>query len=166
MSISSIASEVGGGAAAISPSQSGNRPDPRKQQEIQELRQRDAEVKAHEAAHLAAAGPYARGGAHYDYVVGSDGQRYAVGGEVSIDLSKVPDDPEATIQKAETIKRAALAPANPSAQDRRIAAEADRMALEAQQELAKKRAEEMQGYDRNAGVAAGAAAPATIDLVI
>ncbi|MFA5019420.1 MAG: putative metalloprotease CJM1_0395 family protein, partial [Methylobacter sp.] len=51
---------------------------------VSELKQRDAEVKAHEAAHLAAAGGIATGGASFDYQQGPDGIQYAIGGEVSI----------------------------------------------------------------------------------
>lgn len=157
MSTSAIAFQIRFGAPGNSPIESKNRPDPQEQKEIEELKRRDAEVRQHEAAHLAAAGSYAKGGAHYEY---------AVGGEVSVDTSKVPNDPEATIRKAQTIKRAALAPANPSAQDRQVAVQADRMALEAQQELAKKQADEKQSYDRNAATATGIPESAIIDLVI
>ena len=83
------------------------------QQEVAKLKQRDAEVRAHEQAHIAAGGHYVRGGANYEYQTGPDGKRYAVGGEVSIDTSPVPDDPQATITKMQTVRRAALAPAKP-----------------------------------------------------
>jgi hypothetical protein len=88
-----------------------------------------------------AAGPYARGAPHYEYVRGPDGRLYAVAGEVKIDTSPVPGDPEATLEKARAIKRAALAPANPSPQDRRVAALADRMAAKALMEIQKKHME-------------------------
>ncbi len=106
------------------------------QREVQELRERDREVRAHEQAHLAAAGQYARGGIQYTFERGPDNRNYAVGGQVSVDTSEVPGDPEATLQKAETLRRAALAPANPSSQDRSVAAEMTRMAAEARQEVA------------------------------
>ena len=77
---------------------------------LNELRARDAEVRAHEQAHLAAAGPYANGAPTFEFQTGPDGRQYAVGGEVSIDTSPVPGDPEATVRKAQTVKRAALAP--------------------------------------------------------
>jgi len=108
---------------------------------LQKLRQVDREVRAHEQAHLMAAGPYARGAPHYEYVRGPDGRLYAVAGEVKIDTSPVPGDPEATLEKARAIKRAALAPANPSPQDRRVAALADRMAAKALMEIQKKHME-------------------------
>jgi hypothetical protein len=47
-----------------------------------------------------------------------DGCDYALGGEVAIDTSAIAGDPEATLRKMEQIRRAALAPANPSGQDR------------------------------------------------
>jgi hypothetical protein len=112
----------------------------KRQQE--KLQARDREVRAHEAAHQAAAGGLARGGASYRYEIGPDGKRYAVGGEVSIDTSDVPDDPQATLRKADAIRAAALAPAQPSSQDLAVAAQATQMAMEARVELAKKAAQE------------------------
>jgi hypothetical protein len=102
--------------------------------EIQKLQQRDAEVKAHEQAHLATAGQYATGGATFSYKTGPNGRRYATGGEVPIDLSK-EKDPQATLVKMTQVRRAALAPANPSAADRNIAARASMIAAEAMSEL-------------------------------
>lgn len=103
--------------------------------EVEKLRARDREVRAHEAAHKAAAGNHARGSAQFSFENGPDGRRYAVGGEVSIDTSKVSGDPEATIRKAQTIRRAANAPVQPSAQDRSVAAQASQMESEARAEL-------------------------------
>jgi len=102
---------------------------------LQELRSRDREVRAHEAAHKSAAGSYAKGSAQFTYDEGPDGKRYAVGGEVSIDTSKISGDPEATIRKAQTIRRAANAPAQPSGQDRSVAAQATQMESVARGEL-------------------------------
>ena len=110
------------------------------EQELKELKKRDREVRAHEQAHLAAAGGHALGGPRYTYQVGPDGKRYAVGGEVPLDASKVPNNPQATILKAQAIRRAALAPANPSAPDKAIAAEAAAMAAEARRDLVEKKA--------------------------
>ncbi|MBN2476999.1 MAG: hypothetical protein JXB62_20495 [Pirellulales bacterium] len=126
------------------------------QRQVQQLKTRDREVRAHEQAHLAAAGPYARGGASFSYQAGPDGRRYAVGGEVSLDTSPVSDDPEATIHKAQVIRAAALAPANPSAQDRRVAATATKMEAQARQELRRLRAEGKQEGTDGAGEAAEA----------
>ncbi len=109
--------------------------------EIQELKARDREVKAHEAAHLAAAGSLAIGGANYTYQRGPDGVQYAVGGEVNIDTSAVEGDPEATLQKAERIRSAALAPAQPSTQDRQVAAQAAQLAIQARAEISQQQDE-------------------------
>ncbi|MGB0834313.1 MAG: putative metalloprotease CJM1_0395 family protein [Psychrobium sp.] len=106
------------------------------QAKIEELKERDREVVAHELAHANAGGQYA-GSPSYTYETGPDGVKYAVAGEVPIDTSKVAGDPQATIAKAAQIKRAALAPAEPSGQDRKVAAQADRMAAEARQEVLK-----------------------------
>lgn len=103
--------------------------------QVEKLRDRDREVRAHEAAHLAAAGRYARGGAKFTTVRGPDGRAYAIGGSVGIDTGR-ESTPEATIQKAEQVRRAALAPAEPSGKDRAVAAQAAKLKLDAQAELA------------------------------
>jgi hypothetical protein len=95
----------------------------------------DEHVRAHEQAHLAAAGGYATSGASFTYERGPDGEMYAVGGEVSIDASPIPGDPQATIRKAETVREAALAPVDPSDQDRAVASAASQMEVTAQREL-------------------------------
>lgn len=113
--------------------------DSMEQEKLRELQARDREVRAHEQAHLSAAGSYAKGGATFTYQRGSDQRLYAVGGEVQVDTSKVTNDPVATLRKAQVIRRAALAPVEPSAQDRQVAAEASRMEAEARQEIAAQR---------------------------
>lgn len=114
------------------------------QQAVEKLKQRDAEVRQHEQAHLAVAGTYARGGAHYTYTRGPDGQMYATGGEVSIDTG-AERDPEATIRKEEQVRAAALAPANPSGQDRAVAAQAAQIEGEARAELAQQQTAKASG---------------------
>ena len=116
---------------------------------LEKLKRRDREVRNHEMAHVLAGGPYVLGGPHYIFVVGPDGKLYAVGGEVKIDLSPVPNNPDATIRKAETVKRAALAPANPSAQDRAVAAKAEQMAMKARMEKLKKQLEKLHQKQEN-----------------
>ncbi len=108
---------------------------------VEQLKLRDQEVKAHELAHLANAGQYAAGGPSYTFQQGPDGRRYAVGGEVPIDISR-ERTPEATIQKMRTVRRAAMAPANPSPADRNIAALASRKEAEARRELQREQEED------------------------
>lgn len=104
------------------------------QDQIQELAARDREVRAHEQAHAAAAGQYGSSPT-YSFVRGPDGVSYAVGGSVDVDTSPIPGDPEATLRKAQQLRRAANAPAEPSAQDGRVAAAAAKMELDARAEL-------------------------------
>lgn len=112
---------------------------------VSDLKQRDTEVRAHEAAHMAAAGGIATGGASFDYQQGPDGIRYAIGGKVNIDTSTVAGDPAATLRKADTIRRAALAPAQPSGPDMQVAASATAMATQAQAELLQKNQDTQNG---------------------
>jgi len=124
--------------------------DPEELAVINELKSTDREVRAHEAAHVAAGGQYVQGGASFEYKTGPDGKRYAVGGEVQIDTSEVPDDPQATIEKMEVVKRAALAPKNPSSQDRSVAAAANRAQAQARIELQTEKSEENEDSSRKA----------------
>lgn len=114
---------------------------PEEEEKLAKLKKRDQEVRTHEQAHKAAGGQYA-GSASYSYQTGPDGRQYAVGGEVSIDLSPVPNDPQATIAKMQQIRRAALAPAQPSSQDQQVAAQAGRIEAKARAELAQQKAGE------------------------
>ncbi len=102
---------------------------------IDDLKARDAKVRRHEMAHIAAGGQYITSGVHYKYEKGPDGKNYAVGGDVSIDTSPVPGDPEATIAKMRKVEQAALAPADPSPQDKKVAAESAFVAAKALSEL-------------------------------
>ena len=124
---------------------------PEQKKEVAELKARDREVRAHEMAHKAA-GAGVTGSISYTYQVGPDGKRYAIGGEVAISVSP-EKDPEATIKKMERIRAAALAPADPSSQDRAVANEASREILNANQEIL---SEKTQGD----GAAAAAGQPA------
>jgi len=104
----------------------------------QQLGRVDREVRAHEAAHAAVGGRFTRG-TSFTFRLGPDGRLYAIGGEVKIDTTPVPGNPEATLQKAETIRAAALAPIEPSNQDRSVALAASRMAALARLEIQQQR---------------------------
>ena len=112
------------------------------EQQVTELKARDAEVRAHEQAHVAAAGGHTNGGIKYEFQRGPDNQQYAVGGHVNIDTAPVAGDPEKTVQKAETVRRAALAPAEPSGADKQVAAKASQTASAARLEMAAEAQEE------------------------
>jgi hypothetical protein len=114
--------------------------------ELNSLRSSDQTVRNHERAHLQAAGRLASSGASYSYERGPDNRLYATSGEVNIDVSegKTPDE---TIAKMRIVKRAALAPVDPSPQDKRVAARAaaieQQARLEKTQEALKKLSEEL-----------------------
>jgi len=109
--------------------------------EVERLKARDREVRDHEQAHVAAGGPYVSAPS-FRFVRGPDGQFYAVGGEVQIDATPVPGNPQATIRKMEIVKRAALAPQKPSAQDRRVAAQAEAQMMRARRQITEMEREE------------------------
>lgn len=115
---------------------------PEEQKQLAELQQRDREVKAHELAHKSAGGRYVTSGS-FTYQTGPDGRRYAIGGEVTID-SSAGSTPEETLRKAEMIRRAALAPADPSPQDHRVASQAAMMAAEARGEISAEQRQALQ----------------------
>lgn len=106
----------------------------RQEQQVQDLVERDKEVRTHEQAHQSAGGEYASSPT-YQFTQGPDGKRYATGGEVQIDTSVVPGDPAATIAKMQQIRAAALAPAEPSAQDLAVARSAAASEVKARKEL-------------------------------
>lgn len=120
--------------------------------QLRELRARDREVRSHERAHASAAAGLPHSAPSFTFQRGPDGQLYAVGGEVRIDTAPVAGDPQATIDKAEQIQRAALAPAQPSSQDRAVAARAAAMAAQARADLQAERAAEA-AEQREAGEA-------------
>ncbi len=134
----SCASCSGSGSQGASTSGTSN--DEKNAEVIRQLKARDQNVRTHEAAHLAAAGGLAKGGPSFSYQRGPDGNLYAVGGSVNIDVSPVAGNPQATIAKAAVVRAAALAPADPSSQDRSVAAAASQMAVKAQSELAAQQA--------------------------
>ena len=111
---------------------------------VLDLQSRDAEVRAHEAAHQS--GGAATGGASYTYQKGPDGRMYAIGGEVSISY-KSGSTPQETIANADAVIAAALAPANPSGQDLAVASSANMMKIKAQQQLAQETQEKLTGKE-------------------
>ncbi|EAI4440863.1 hypothetical protein A0Y68_02570 [Campylobacter lari] len=108
--------------------------------QVRELEKIDREVRAHEAAHQAAGGALA-GAASFGYTRGPDNKMYAVEGEVPIRIQK-GNTPEETIANAMQVIAAAMAPADPSPQDYKVAANAMQMQNDARTEQAKIKAEE------------------------
>ncbi|MCS6240777.1 putative metalloprotease CJM1_0395 family protein [Shewanella baltica] len=112
------------------------------QQQVDSLKARDSEVKAHEHAHANVGGQYAQSPS-FKYEKGADGQRYATDGEVQIDVSAVGGDPLATINKMKQVYAAAMAPVDPSSADIRVAAEALQKMNEAKVKLAEERQQQI-----------------------
>jgi hypothetical protein len=102
---------------------------------IKKLEERNQDVIAHEAAHMAAGGAYIKGGATYTYQIGPDGKPYAIGGQVGVDVTPVPGDPRATINKMMAIRSAALSPDDPSSQDMSVASTAAEIEEQARAQL-------------------------------
>lgn len=134
--VSTLASgmRAGGGVTQLSSEQ---------QQEVNRLKAIDRKVRAHEQAHMAA-GSGVTGGASFQFTRGPDGRQYAVGGEVRINVS-AGQTPESTLERARIIQAAALAPADPSSQDRAVAAQAAMMEVQARAELSRVKREEQTG---------------------
>ncbi len=102
---------------------------PEEEKAVQELKARDREVRAHEQAHKNTAGRHG-GAISFSFQKGPDGQQYAIGGAVPIDMSPEAS-PEATIAKMRIVAAAALAPADPSGPDRAIAQAAQAQIIQA-----------------------------------
>ncbi len=111
-----------------------NKTDPQVQAQIAQLKAIEEKVKAHEAAHKAAGGTMT-GPVSYSYTRGPDGKNYITGGEVPISVSS-GKTPQETISRMQQVIQAALAPADPSPQDRAVAAQASALQQEARQEVA------------------------------
>lgn len=170
---SSQAAGSGGGAAGQIASggsraqgETGDKEDPdgdglneAQEKQVQELEKRDREVRAHEQAHARVGGAYASAPS-YTFQQGPDGKRYAVGGEVQIDTSK-EKTPQETIRKMQIVIRAALAPAEPSSQDLKVAQLARSQLSEAQAEARQQKAEELEGGDKGETDAASSASDAS-----
>lgn len=108
---------------------------------VDELVARDMEVRTHEQAHAAAGAPYTSAPT-YSFQRGPDGQSYAVGGQVNIDTSPIPGDPQATMDKMRVVAAAATAPAEPSGQDLKVASQAQAAISQASAELVQQQADE------------------------
>jgi len=104
---------------------------------LAELGREDSEVRSHELAHFYAGRPFTTD-PEYWFVTGPLGGRFAVAGHVRFDSTPIAGDPTATLEKFETLRRAALAPAQPSTQDLKVVADIERAIGRIRTELAKK----------------------------
>lgn len=130
--------------------------------QVNQLKKRDQEVRAHERAHIAAGGGLVQGGASYAFQKGPDGKSYAVGGEVKIDTSG-ERDPDQTIRKMAQVRRAALAPAQPSGTDRAVAARATQNEIQARMEKVQERGTEIEAKSDESMPVSDSQQPASSD---
>lgn len=134
--------------------------DPAVKQEIARLKATEEKVKAHEAAHKASGGAMT-GPISYSYTRGPDGRSYITGGEVPISISS-GKTPQETISRMQQVIRAALAPSDPSPQDRAVAAQASAQLQEAQLQAIRQQTEGLKDEaastaDGSTGISAAAA---------
>ncbi len=95
--------------------------------EIEKIRKNGRNVRRRELVYRAVVGNHVRGAASFQYDTGPDGIKYATDGHTSIDTRPVINNPEASIRKAQAIKRTKI--------DRSVAVEIDKMEREARQKL-------------------------------
>ena len=107
---------------------------PAEQRRLAELKHIDAEVRAHEQAHINVGRGLITSGPSYEYTYGPDGKQYAVAGEVGIDTSPEAA-PRANIDKGQRIQDTALAPVDPSPQDHGVAATGRRLEEQGRSDL-------------------------------
>ena len=109
--------------------------------QIRQLSLQDSKVRLNEEAHVRVGGQYASSHRPMIIETGPDNRQYAVSGEVSFNDTPIAGNPEATIRKLSIVKKAALAPAEPSTQDRAVANKASNGITQAQARL---RAQQLQ----------------------
>jgi hypothetical protein len=119
--------------------------------EVRKLEQMDRSVREHERAHLRAARDMAIGDASFRYETGPDGNKYAVGGEVDIDITAVGGDTQATIEKAFKARTTAMAPSDPSPRDIQAAAKAMAMESKAYRRLSREQELEAAANNKESG---------------
>lgn len=95
--------------------------------EQQAIRERYNEIYAHELAHKHAGGSLAG-----PIVIEKDSNGIPIGGHVSIAMPTLDkNNPEKTINQANTVIKAALAPSDPSSQDYKVAGQAENIKVQA-----------------------------------
>lgn len=108
---------------------------PFEKQKEQRQAQKDAlikknydEIYAHELAHKSAGGSLAG-----SIVIEKNADGIPVGGHVNIKMPSLdPNNPQKTIDEANTVIRSAMAPVDPSSQDLKVKAQAENIKMQAQ----------------------------------
>jgi hypothetical protein len=107
-----------------------------KKEVIRTLREKDRDVRSAEYAKVSMLGKFRKGGPRFRYETGPDGQRYAIEGNVPVDLSPA-ESPENSIRKARKIKNASLGVGEVSDSDRKVAAQAQLLEMQARAKIAR-----------------------------
>ncbi len=117
---------------------------------LQKLKNRDQEVRLHEAQHNRNPGTVSIGGPQYTYTIGPDGKVYATGGQVMV-TTGASGDPKTALRKARALKSAALSTGEPSSMDMAAAVSAREMEMEAIIKLAREEKEKQEGLSIHVG---------------
>ncbi len=112
----------------------GPQPSPEEHKEIEKIRKNSRNVKRRELVYRAVVGNHVRGAVSFQYEIGPDGMKYAVAGHTAIDTRPIINNPEASIRKAQAIKRTKI--------DRSVAVEVEKMEREARLALKEKQGKE------------------------
>ncbi|MCP4269219.1 MAG: hypothetical protein GY777_27230 [Candidatus Brocadiaceae bacterium] len=112
----------------------GRQPSPEEQKEIEKIRKNSRNVKRRELVYRAVVGNHVRGAASFQYETGPDGMKYAIAGHTAIDTRPIINNPEASIRKAQAIKRTKI--------DQSVAVEVEKMEREARLALKEKQRKE------------------------
>lgn len=103
--------------------------------ELKRIQGKAEKVVSHEDAHAMVGGTLMLGGPTYQYELGPDGEVYESSGQSRIDMSPLVGNPQGTVFKMQHVKRAAMAPLNPSGADRVVASQADQIENQARKQL-------------------------------
>lgn len=129
-----IISRLPGNRAIVAKKEETDAPESKEQKVIDELKRRDKEVRAHEAVHGSDPRLVKIGAAQFDYTIGPDGKAYATGGRVTLSTGN-SRTPEEALSKAEALKKAAMAPGEPSSKDFQALNSAAAMEFEARHRI-------------------------------
>lgn len=111
-----IIGRLSGNHVLVAKNENPGDPDSGRQRIIEQLKSRDKEVRSHEASHSISPELVKIGSAQFDYTIGPDGKAYATGGRVTLSTGSAMT-PEEALSKAEALKKASMAPGEPSTKD-------------------------------------------------
>ncbi len=129
-----IIGKLSGNQVLVAKKQNPADPESNKQKAIEQLKSRDKEVRIHEMSHSTNPELIKIGSAQFDYTIGPDGKAYATGGRVTLSTGS-SKTPEEALAKAEALKRASMAPGEPSSQDFQALNAAQSMEYEARNQI-------------------------------